>query len=152
MSDAARKRRHPPALVALVLVAALVCMLLAWWQLSRYESASGTAQNLGYALQWPAFAVAVLWAYRRFVILESEPEQARTQTRLSEATEIPAGLLPERPATPSASSFADPNADSASDELRDYNAYLAQLHHSDMTTSDTSAADAPHDQRKDSPS
>lgn len=29
--------------------------LLAYWQWTRYESASGTLQNLGYVLQWPLF-------------------------------------------------------------------------------------------------
>ncbi len=31
--------------------------LLAWWQWTRYQSASGTLQNLGYVLQWPLFGV-----------------------------------------------------------------------------------------------
>jgi DNA-binding transcriptional regulator of glucitol operon len=39
-----------------VVFAALACLALGWWQWQRYESASSTGQNLGYALQWPLFA------------------------------------------------------------------------------------------------
>jgi DNA-binding transcriptional regulator of glucitol operon len=60
-------RRRRPALVALVIVAALACLALGWWQWQRFESASGTGQNLGYALQWPFFAAFVVDAYRKFV-------------------------------------------------------------------------------------
>ena len=89
------RRTHRPALIVLVAVAALACLALAWWQWDRYESSSGTAQNLGYALQWPAFAVAVIYAYRRFVVLERAPEEQRAQAvRAKGVTEIPDGLLP----------------------------------------------------------
>ncbi|MGV9714075.1 transcriptional regulator [Gordonia sp. NPDC003424] len=122
------RRRHRPALIALVGVAAITCLLLAWWQWDRYESDSGTAQNLGYALQWPAFAVAFVYAYRRFVVLESDPEEQRKLAPDAKgAAEIPEGILPDRPTTPSASSLAsspDPTEDSA---LAEYNSYLAEL-------------------------
>lgn len=126
------KKRHRPALILLVVVAALACLALAWWQWDRYESASGTAQNLGYALQWPAFAVAVVYAYRRFVVLESDPEEVRKSAPSARgATEIPAGILPERPTTPSASSLtadAHPDDDSA---LAEYNSALAEMNRAD---------------------
>ena len=120
------KKRHRPALILLVVVAAVVCLLMAWWQWDRYESASGTAQNLGYALQWPAFAVAAIYAYRRFVVLESDPEEVRKASPSARgATEIPAGLLPERPTTPSASSLSID--DRNDDALAEYNRALAEL-------------------------
>ncbi|MGB6108376.1 MAG: hypothetical protein WBF86_11255, partial [Mycobacterium sp.] len=49
-----RSRRF--ALILLVITAAAGCLALGWWQWTRYESTSGTFQNLGYALQWPFFA------------------------------------------------------------------------------------------------
>ncbi|NMO04311.1 transcriptional regulator [Gordonia sp. TBRC 11910] len=130
--QSAHRRRHRPALIILTVVAALACLLLAWWQWSRYESASGTAQNLGYALQWPAFAIAVIYAYRRFVVLESDPaEQAKIAPDAHGETAIPDGLLPDRPTTPSASAFgtsSDPDDDAS---LVAYNTYLRKLSSSD---------------------
>ncbi|MGH3580383.1 MAG: hypothetical protein ACRDUB_02250, partial [Mycobacterium sp.] len=38
-------RRRRPALIALVILGAVGCLLLAWWQWTRFESASGTFQN-----------------------------------------------------------------------------------------------------------
>ncbi|WP_439032546.1 transcriptional regulator [Gordonia terrae] len=121
-----RRRTHRPALVVLTVIAAVACLSLAWWQWSRYESASGSGQNLGYALQWPAFAAAVIYAYRRFVILESDPDEARKVATDRSVAEIPEGILPDRPTTPSASSLAgsDPVNDAA---LVEYNRYLAEL-------------------------
>ena len=53
-----------------MILAAAGCLALGWWQWTRYESASGTFQNLGYALQWPFFAGFCVYAYRTFVRLE----------------------------------------------------------------------------------
>jgi DNA-binding transcriptional regulator of glucitol operon len=110
-------------LIALVIVAALVCLALGWWQWQRFESASGTGQNLGYALQWPLFAAFVVYAYRKFVRYEEEPPQLH---KPDEITEIPAGLLPERP-KPKPPEPDDP-------ALAEYNAYLAQLAETDKKT------------------
>ncbi|WP_093597986.1 hypothetical protein [Lentzea waywayandensis] len=56
-------------LIAFACLAALiVCCGLAWWQWQRFESASGTFQNLGYVLQWPLFGLFPLfmvWRFRR---------------------------------------------------------------------------------------
>ena len=82
-------------LIILVIVAACGCLALGWWQWSRWESASGTFQNLGYALQWPFFAGFCVYAYRKYVRYEQAPPEPRSAT---EATEIPEGLLPQRPA------------------------------------------------------
>src|SRR3954462_8746037 len=93
-------RRRRPALVALVILAACGCLALAWWQWSRFESASGSFQNLGYALQWPLFAGFCVYAYHKFVRYEEAPPEPRKRNAV---TQIPDGLLPERPkaATPS---------------------------------------------------
>jgi DNA-binding transcriptional regulator of glucitol operon len=109
-------RRRRPALIALVIVAACGCLALGWWQWTRFQSVSGTFQNLGYALQWPLFAGFCVYAYRKFVRYEEEPPEPRNSR---EMTEIPAGLLPERPKP-----ILQPPDDPA---LREYNAYLAEL-------------------------
>ncbi|CAN5214464.1 hypothetical protein BH11ACT7_BH11ACT7_28200 [soil metagenome] len=107
-------------MILLVIAAACGCLALGWWQWTRYESASGTFQNLGYALQWPFFAGFCVYAYLKFVRLEATPPESRVSNEL---TEIPAGLLPQRPAA-----TAETDDDPA---LRAYNAYLAELNSSD---------------------
>ncbi|SPM41563.1 hypothetical protein MNAB215_3772, partial [Mycobacterium numidiamassiliense] len=98
-----------------VIVAACGCLALGWWQWTRFQSASGTFQNLGYALQWPMFAGFCVYAYRKFVRYEELPPELH---KAGEVTEIPAGLLPERPKAQA------PPDDPA---LLEYNAYLAEL-------------------------
>ncbi|CQD18854.1 lipoprotein LprD [Mycobacterium lentiflavum] len=116
-SEARPKRHHRPALIVLAIVAAGGCLALGWWQWTRFESPSGTFQNLGYALQWPLFAWFCVYAYRNFVRYEQAPPRPRDHGAV---TEIPAGLLPERPAPAQQPPDDDP-------ALREYNAYLAQL-------------------------
>ena len=100
----------------LVILAAGGCLALGWWQWTRFESTSGTFQNLGYALQWPAFAGFCVYAYRKFVRYEEAPPEPRKDHAV---TELPDGLLPERP---------KPVQDKPDDPaLREYNAYLAEL-------------------------
>ena len=108
-------RRRRFALIALMIVAATGCLALGWWQWNRWESTSGSFQNLGYALQWPLFAGFCVYAYRKFIQLEEHPPEAHDTV---EPSELPEGLLPERPA--SANRSQDP-------VLREYNAYLAEL-------------------------
>ena len=110
----------------LVLVAACGCLALGWWQWTRFQSIGGTYQNLGYALQWPLFAWFCIYAYRKFVRYEEAPPQPEQSDAV---TEIPAGLLPERPA-PAPAPVDDP-------VLRDYNAYLAELAETDKQNRNT---------------
>ena len=99
-----------------MIFAACGCLALGWWQWTRFQSVSGTYQNLGYALQWPMFAAFCVYAYRKFVRYE---ERRPSRGRAATVTEIPAGLLPERP-KPAPQPPDDP-------ALREYNAYLAEL-------------------------
>ena len=47
----------------LAVVGVIVCGGMAYWQLGRAESPTGSVLNAGYALQWPLFGVffAALW-------------------------------------------------------------------------------------------
>ncbi len=119
-------RRRRPALILLVTAAAGGCLGLAWWQWSRFESTAGSFQNLGYALQWPLFAGFCVYAYYKFVRYEETPPEPRS---LQTATEIPAGLLPERP---------KPADDDDDETLREYNSYLAELAKADSDTENDS--------------
>ncbi len=67
-------------------------------------------------MQWPLFAGFCVYAYRKFVRYEEAPPEPRTARAM---TELPQGLLPERP-KPMQQEADDPT-------LREYNAYLAQL-------------------------
>ena len=115
-------RRRKYALIPLVITAAAGCLALGWWQWTRYESTSGSFQNLGYALQWPMFAGFCVYAYRKFVRYEEAPPEQPSATDV--VTEIPAGLLPERPTAPRQPDIEDP-------VMREYNAYLAELAEAD---------------------
>ena len=120
-------RRHRFALIIGVIIAASGCLALGWWQWSRFESTSGTFQNLGYALQWPMFAGFCVYAYRKFIRYEEAPPEPPSAAE--QVTEIPAGLLPERPTARATSADLDP-------ALREYNAYLAELAQADKTPED----------------
>jgi DNA-binding transcriptional regulator of glucitol operon len=54
----------------LVFLAFLTCLRLGWWQWERTQQTTGTAQNFGYALLWPAFGVAFIYMWVRFLRLE----------------------------------------------------------------------------------
>ncbi|MDT5087296.1 MAG: hypothetical protein QOG47_3 [Mycobacterium sp.] len=116
-------RRRRPALIVLVMIAAAGCLALGWWQWTRFQSATGSFQNLGYALQWPAFAGFCVYAYRKFVRYEEAPPEQRNPNAVNE---IPEGLLPDRPQAT--------HQDSDDPELREYNAYLAELAKADNET------------------
>ncbi|MBH0121028.1 transcriptional regulator [Rhodococcus sp. NPDC003382] len=127
--------RRPPrrvALIVLVVVAATGCLALGYWQWTRFEAVGGTAQNLGYAFQWPAFAFFCVYAYRRFVRLEAEESEAEQTgdprpSASSEPTEIPEHLLPPRPGRnlePADDADLD---DPEARQTLEYNEYLAQL-------------------------
>ncbi len=116
------------ALIALVLVAACGCLALGWWQWTRFQGASGTYQNLGYALQWPLFAWFCVYAYRKYVRYEVTPPQPKDRA----LTELPPGLLPPRP-KPASKTTDDP-------VVRQYNAFLAELAKNDTENQNRTTA------------
>lgn len=100
----------------LVLAAVAACLWLGWWQLARFESETGGAQNAGYALQWPVFGAFALFFWARVIRAELHPAE-QDDSR------------PQEPAVPRAPRIlVDENTDP---ELAAYNRYLAQLHAAD---------------------
>ncbi len=91
------------AVQLIFLVAAVAATFaLAYWQFSRWETTS-SFQNLGYALQWPAFGVFFIWAYRKYMQYEKERAAGNPEAAVrddGELTEIPEGFLPERAQAP----------------------------------------------------
>ena len=111
-----------------VIVAAAGCLALGWWQWTRFESTSGTFQNLGYALQWPMFAAFCVYAYRKFIRFEeSPPEPPPTPMRSPRSRR--ACCRNGQPA---------PQSETQDATMREYNAYLADL-------ADRTALTRPHD-------
>jgi len=106
------------AIVAVSLIAVVGGLLLAWWQWNRYQSASGTLQNLGYVLQWPLFGVFPAFMFWRI-------HRTAKRERAHDA-------MPEPPAAPPS---VDPrltyvqnrNVADEDSELLAYNEYLATL-------------------------
>ncbi|MCF4007436.1 hypothetical protein L1O03_09675 [Corynebacterium uropygiale] len=93
-----------------LVLAVLATFALAWWQWTRFQSGSGTFQNLGYALQWPLFGAFFVYAYRKYLEYENElidasnDEQRMEQLYTAdekrygkEITEIDEEFLPPRP-------------------------------------------------------
>lgn len=58
--------------IVLLIAAVITCCLLAYWQWQRYQSGTGTFQNLGYALQWPFFGAFFVYAYRTGLKMEND--------------------------------------------------------------------------------
>ncbi|MBD8506041.1 transcriptional regulator [Hoyosella sp. G463] len=125
MAGTSPSRSRRVALIVFVVIAASACLILGLWQWQRYDSMSGSAQNLGYALQWPLFAGFFVYAYLRFVRLE----RGEVDPRADELREIPEDLLPQRPRAEARSDVDDP-------QLREYNRLLAELAGEQPRTSD----------------
>ncbi|WP_147304591.1 hypothetical protein [Thermasporomyces composti] len=130
-----------------VAVAVVVCLAMAWWQLTRFDSENGDWQNLGYSLEWPffaAFAVYVWWKLLREPPASDEEEEeegdapdavdgVRSQGAAPTPRDVRAGA-----ATPpglqgstgdTSPGATQPTSDDPEDaELAAYNRYLAALH------------------------
>ena len=103
----------------------VVFVLLGRWQWDRALLPTGGWQNLGYAVQWPMFAVALVAAWGRFLWLEQQrPREQRPREqgrRREQHRRIPEAAPPPRLAYPPI------REDDPDDELAAYNAYLARL-------------------------
>ncbi|GAB3946885.1 hypothetical protein [Corynebacterium tapiri] len=94
--------------IVFLAIAVASTIALAWWQWTRFQSGSGSFQNLGYALQWPLFGAFFVYAYRMGMKYEREAAEAAednpdalyeadAQRFDSQPTEIDQDFLPERP-------------------------------------------------------
>jgi hypothetical protein len=97
-------------IVALCVLSLVACVGLAWWQWQRFESNSGTWQNLGYVLQWPLFGLFPAFMFWRLRRLRAQPAEQPT----------PEPDIPPKPVVEQNSHDDDP-------ELAAYNRYLATL-------------------------
>ncbi|WP_151529867.1 MULTISPECIES: hypothetical protein [Corynebacterium] len=92
-------------MIVFVALAVAATLGLAYWQWTRFQSGSGTFQNLGYALQWPFFGAFIVYAYRSYLkyeneLLEDDQEVSPVDRRIAERgemTEIDEDFLPQRP-------------------------------------------------------
>ena len=104
-------------IVVVCLVALVGCVGLAWWQWERFESATGSWQNLGYVLQWPLFGLFPAFMFWRLRKLRTQ-EPARQESVQPES----------HPAPPVETDITPVRQDDTDDpELAAYNRYLAQL-------------------------
>jgi hypothetical protein len=101
-------------IVAACVVSLLGACALAWWQWNRFESASGTWQNLGYVLQWPLFGLFPAFMFWRVRKLRAQEPQVRAE-----------------PVAPKPQPVA-PVVHEDDDELSAYNRYLAELNAKDQ--------------------
>ncbi|MDQ3150210.1 MAG: hypothetical protein M3R63_00265 [Actinomycetota bacterium] len=112
----------------LTAVAFAAFLALGVWQYERSQSVTGDFQNLGYALQWPLFAVFAVVAWWRVQSLER-----RRAERLAVPTPPPAPTVRPVPATrpvrgkqPVSAEQSD-QEDETDDDLAAYNRFLARL-------------------------
>jgi DNA-binding transcriptional regulator of glucitol operon len=83
-------------IVAVSLVSLIGGALLAWWQWTRYQSASGTLQNLGYVLQWPLFGVFPAFMFYRINLAAKRAREADEAAMADETPEeVPEPRAPE---------------------------------------------------------
>jgi DNA-binding transcriptional regulator of glucitol operon len=103
--------------IVVVCVVSLVgCVGLAWWQWERFDSATGSWQNLGYVLQWPLFGLFPAFMFWRLRKLRATPGEQQAPRR----SEPEPWKSAPRQAVPAGQDDDDP-------ELAEYNRYLAQL-------------------------
>ncbi len=99
----------------LVFAAVQTCLRLGWWQWERTQETTGTAQNFGYALLWPAFGAAFVYMWVRFLHLEvlkdeedDEDTERGLRALLDEGISQPRTAHPELP--PIAAGDRDPQS------------------------------------------
>jgi hypothetical protein len=87
-------------IVAVSVVSLIGGALLAWWQWDRYQSASGTLQNLGYVLQWPLFGVFPAFMFYRIGLAAKRAREADAAAEVDEADEVDDTVPEPRAAEP----------------------------------------------------
>lgn len=112
--------------IALACVLALAIGLgLAYWQWTRFESSSGTLQNLGYVLQWPLFGffpAFMVWRIYRYARSEHTDEHSPT-----EAPVVSLSTSGGRSKMAYVAPTASTDTEDEDPALARYNAFLAEL-------------------------
>lgn len=106
-------------LAALTVFLVLVFLGLGYWQMLRGEA--GNARSWGYAFQWPAFAIFVVFMCIRMMREELHPKKDERPTTTSRLASN------QPPATASASEEDEDDDPELDAELEEYNRYLAAL-------------------------
>ena len=109
-----------------MVILTVACLVLGWWQIDRARG--GNALSLGYAIEWPAFAIFVVFVWYREIRIQraGKPDEP---VRISEPVLVRAkDAAPVEVAVTSAASAASAaSADEADPELAEYNRLLAWL-------------------------
>ncbi|MCP3801551.1 hypothetical protein NLX83_20025 [Allokutzneria sp. A3M-2-11 16] len=98
----------------------VICCALGWWQWERSQSAGGSYLNLGYALQWPLFALFGVYMWVRTVRMQLAEDRG-------EAPQEPAEPAPAKPTSYGRRPVVTAAPDEADPELDEYNRYLREL-------------------------
>ncbi|HKE53027.1 MAG TPA: hypothetical protein VKE25_16095 [Actinomycetes bacterium] len=109
------------ALHALAVAMAATCVALGWWQWQRGQA--GNARSFAYALEWPTFAIFILFMWGRMIYDEiRSPASRSTDSAPASRTSPAPSSGPSAAAEP-----ADPAEPEGDLELAAYNRYLAEL-------------------------
>lgn len=105
--------------LAVLLIAAF--LLLGWWQIQRGEA--GNARSWGYAFQWPAFAIFVVYMWIKMAREELNPKpdpprQASTAASASGTTAASSTVVLDE---------EDDDEPEVAEQLEEYNRWLAEL-------------------------
>lgn len=115
----------------LTLGAMVTCAWLAAWQWGRAGSAMGSALNVGYGLQWPAFALFFGYMWWRFLRLEARRISGADTDEVAPAPTESAPVQEPRAQGPSPfgvrSAPAAPVDEDDDPQLAAYNRMLAML-------------------------
>jgi DNA-binding transcriptional regulator of glucitol operon len=106
------------------------CLVLGWWQIDRARG--GNALSFGYAIEWPAFAIFVVFVWYREVRNErggARPEPVRISEPVLVRAKDSAPAVDAAPmleAAPAVDAVKAPE-DEGDPELAEYNQLLAWL-------------------------
>jgi DNA-binding transcriptional regulator of glucitol operon len=107
-------------IVLLCVLSLVACVGLAWWQWQRFESGTGTWQNLGYVLQWPLFGLFPAFMFWRLRTLRARPPEQPEPA-------VPADTAEPDISVQTAVRQDERDSHEEDPELAAYNRYLAQL-------------------------
>lgn len=103
--------------IAGVTVFVFACLALGWWQWDRAQSASGTARNLAYALEWPSFAAfAIYMVVKGFSLERAKSEEDAPGNPGAAAAPVDAPTAGTAPHADTAPAAVTPTADTPAAE------------------------------------